>query len=350
MKRDSSSMMMVNMPQSVSSALQQSRICTTSSSARPGLQMAFSPPAQSSLASFGISMGRGRKKKSISQEEDASILTKKKPESLPYHKYLVVDFEQAQANSFICVFKSSPQGCYFHFRQALCCHLQKCFDHELVYTEGTKEAKDVFNCFAALALVQKEETNAFYDALLCHPYIQANQAVRIDNSSFLETRARKQGLNPKPGFLWAAGPVNCRTACMRFSGIKPPQADTKCIDPCGKKRQTKEIIAPNGGLITAPNRGTNLATISFMNLKSTPATNQEQTQERGMGPRPSPMTLTPEQDNQAAKSRFLTNGRTPRPGAILPPLDPSTQFPQPWPSQCLDGPPMENVKFGGGTI
>ncbi|KAJ9068774.1 hypothetical protein DSO57_1025246 [Entomophthora muscae] len=58
------------------------------------------------------------------------------------------------------------------------CRLQKCSDlHELVNSEGTKEAKDVFNCFAALALVKKEDTNAFYDTLLCHPYILANQAV-----------------------------------------------------------------------------------------------------------------------------------------------------------------------------
>ncbi|KAJ9063923.1 hypothetical protein DSO57_1035839 [Entomophthora muscae] len=119
----------------------------------------------------------------------APTLTKKKPESLPYHKYLVVNFKQAQANALICVFKSSPQGCYFHFRQALCRHLQKFSDlHELVYTEGTKEAKDVFDCFAALALVQKEETNAFYDALLRCPYIQANQAVFAPFIEYFETQ------------------------------------------------------------------------------------------------------------------------------------------------------------------
>ncbi|KAJ9072241.1 hypothetical protein DSO57_1029617 [Entomophthora muscae] len=67
--------------------------------------------------------------------------------------------------------------------------------------------------------------------------------VRIANSSSLETWAREQGSNPKPGFLWAAGPVDCRTARPRFSGIEPPQADTKRIDPYGKKRQNKEIIA-----------------------------------------------------------------------------------------------------------
>ncbi|KAJ9062547.1 hypothetical protein DSO57_1009603 [Entomophthora muscae] len=114
--------------------------------------------------------------------------------------------------------------------------------------------------------------------------------------------------------------------------------------------QTKEIIAPNGGLITAPNGGTDLATISFINLKSTPAANQELTQERGTGPQPGPMTSTLKQDNHAAKLRFLTNERTSGLSAILPPLDQSTQFPQPWPSQYPDEPPIENVKFGGGLI
>ncbi|KAJ9082119.1 hypothetical protein DSO57_1007451 [Entomophthora muscae] len=114
--------------------------------------------------------------------------------------------------------------------------------------------------------------------------------LRIDNSSFLETRAREQESNPHPGFLWAARLVDRRTACLRFSGIESPQAEFKKVDPCSKKRQTKESITPNGGLITAPNGGTDLATISFINLKSTPVTNQELTHERGTGPWPGPMT------------------------------------------------------------
>ncbi|KAJ9083423.1 hypothetical protein DSO57_1034817 [Entomophthora muscae] len=114
--------------------------------------------------------------------------------------------------------------------------------------------------------------------------------VRINNYSSLETRARELESNPKPRSLWTNGPVDCRTTCPRFSGIEPPQADTKHINPCSRKSQTKGIIAPNGGLITAPNGGTNLATISFINLNSKPATNQEQTQERGTGLRPGPMT------------------------------------------------------------
>ncbi|KAJ9083080.1 hypothetical protein DSO57_1038288 [Entomophthora muscae] len=148
-----------------------------------------------------------------------------------------------------------------------------------------------------------------------------------------------------PPGLWTAGPPTC--PC--FSGIELPQADTKNFDQCSKKSQTKEIIAPNEGLITAPNGGTDLATISI-NSNSTPATNQELTQERGMGLQPSPMTSTLKQDNQVAKLRFLINERTPGPSAILLPLDSSTQFPWPWPSQCPDEPPMENIKFGGVTI
>ncbi|KAJ9082964.1 hypothetical protein DSO57_1039442, partial [Entomophthora muscae] len=135
---------------------------------------------------------------------------------------------------------------------------------------------------------------------------------------------QEKELNPNPGFLWASRPVDCRTACLPFSGIEPPQADIKHIDPCSKMSQTKEIITPNGGLITAPNGDTDLATISLINLKSTPATNQEPTQERGMGLQPGPKTLTLKQDNQAAKLRFLTNERTPGLSAILLPLDPST--------------------------
>ncbi|KAJ9064602.1 hypothetical protein DSO57_1028845 [Entomophthora muscae] len=167
---------------------------------------------------------------------------------------------------------------------------------------------------------------------------EEGDGVRIDNSSSLETWAREQGSNPEPGFLWAAGPVDRRTTHLRFSRIEPPLADTKNVDPCSKKSQTKEIIAPNEGLITAPNGDTDLETISI-DSKSTPATNQEPTQERGMGPQPGPMTLTPEQDNQAAKLRFLTNERTPGPGAILPPLNPSTQLPQPCLPNALMDPP-----------
>ncbi|KAJ9066198.1 hypothetical protein DSO57_1011973 [Entomophthora muscae] len=101
------------------------------------------------------------------------------------------------------------------------------------------------------------------------PLGEEGDGVRIENSSSLETWAQEQGLNPEPGFLWAAGPVDRRNTHPHFSEIEPLQADTERIDPCGKKRQTKEIIAPNGGFITVPNGGTDLATISVINLKST---------------------------------------------------------------------------------
>ncbi|KAJ9058654.1 hypothetical protein DSO57_1010223 [Entomophthora muscae] len=129
--------------------------------------------------------------------------------------------------------------------------------------------------------------------------------------------SQTQNLDP-PGLLglWTAGP--------HFSGIEPPQADTEDDGPCSETDHTKEIIAPSGMPITAPNGGAKAATISFMSLKSAPATNQEPTQGRGTGLQPGPMTMTLEQDNQVAKLGVLTNERTPRPSTILLPLDPST--------------------------
>ncbi|KAJ9074258.1 M-phase phosphoprotein 8 [Entomophthora muscae] len=96
------------------------------------------------------------------------------------------------------------------------------------------------------------------------------------------------GVGIKPWTPWDARPVDCKTACLCFSGIETPQADTKNVGTCSETNQTKEIIAPNGRLIIAPNGGSDLATISFMKLKSTPAINQEPTQERGTGRSPVP--------------------------------------------------------------
>ncbi|KAJ9081394.1 hypothetical protein DSO57_1015101 [Entomophthora muscae] len=109
------------------------------------------------------------------------------------------------------------------------------------------------------------------------------------------------------------------------------------------------IVAPKEEPLKLPNEGRDGAYVSFMRLKSSQATNQEPTQERGTGMRPGPMTMMLKQDNQVAKSRFLTNERTPRPSIILLLSDPSTQFPQPSFPQCPDE-PMENVKFGGGVL
>ncbi|KAJ9089341.1 hypothetical protein DSO57_1013923 [Entomophthora muscae] len=135
--------------------------------------------------------------------------------------------------------------------------------------------------------------------------------VRIDNSSSLETWAQEQDSSPDPRFPWAT--------CLCSPEVEPPQADTKNVGPYGKTGQTKGINPPNGGLIKAPNGGTKMATISFMNLKSKLVANQELSLEGGTGLQPDPMTTTLEQDNQVANLRFLINERTPGPSAILPP-------------------------------
>ncbi|KAJ9084880.1 hypothetical protein DSO57_1019520 [Entomophthora muscae] len=153
--------------------------------------------------------------------------------------------------------------------------------------------------------------------------------VRIDNSPPLETQAQEWESNPEPGFPWAAGPMDCGTTCLYFSGIEPLQADTEDDGPPSETDQAKEISALSGLPITTPNGGNQATTKSFMSLKSSPATNQEPTQERGTGLQPGPMTTILEQDNQVAKLGVTTNERTPRLSAILLPLDPSPQFP--WP-------------------
>ncbi|KAJ9055480.1 hypothetical protein DSO57_1003557 [Entomophthora muscae] len=156
-----------------------------------------------------------------------------------------------------------------------------------------------------------------------------------------KSRNQTRNLDP-PGTsgLWTAGP--------HFSGIKPLRADAENDGPHSETDHTKEIIAPSGIPITAPNEGAKAATISFMSLKSTPATNQEPTQRRGTGPQPDPMTTMLEQDNQVAKLGVSTSERTPGLSTILLPLEPSTQFPQPCLSQCPDDPPQKMLSLEMG--
>ncbi|KAJ9057487.1 hypothetical protein DSO57_1022279 [Entomophthora muscae] len=55
--------------------------------------------------------------------------------------------------------------------------------------------------------------------------------VRIDNYPPLETQAQERESNPEPGFPQAAGLMDCWTACLHFSGVKLPQADTEDDGP-----------------------------------------------------------------------------------------------------------------------
>ncbi|KAJ9080784.1 hypothetical protein DSO57_1021331 [Entomophthora muscae] len=172
--------------------------------------------------------------------------------------------------------------------------------------------------------------------------------VRIDNSPPPKPQAQEQESNLEPGSPQAAGLMDCGTACPHFSGVKPLQADAEDDGPSSETDQAKEIIALIGVPITTPNGGAKATTISFMSLKSSQETNQEPTQERGTGLQPGPMTTTLKQDNQVAKSRFLTNERTPGPSTILLPLDPSTQFPWPCLSQCPDDSPWKILSLEVG--
>ncbi|KAJ9070645.1 hypothetical protein DSO57_1005738 [Entomophthora muscae] len=179
--------------------------------------------------------------------------------------------------------------------------------------------------------------------------VQLVNHVKIDNSSPLETQARERDLNPGPGSLRAARPMDCWAACLCFLGIKPLQAEALVNSQSQNTNISPTIVAPEEEPFELPNEGRDGVYVSFINLKSSQETNQEPTQERGTGLRPGPMTTTLKQDNQVAKLRILTNERTPRPSTILLLSDPSTQFPRPSFPQCPDE-PMENVKFGGGVL
>ncbi|KAJ9083237.1 hypothetical protein DSO57_1036673 [Entomophthora muscae] len=121
--------------------------------------------------------------------------------------------------------------------------------------------------------------------------------VRIDNSPPLEPQAQERESNLEPGFPWASRPMDRGTTHPHFSVVKPPQADAEDDGPPSETDQAKEIIALSGVPITTPNGGNQATTISFMSLKSSPATNQEPTQGRGTSLQPGPMTTTLEQDN-----------------------------------------------------
>ncbi|KAJ9066245.1 hypothetical protein DSO57_1011572 [Entomophthora muscae] len=171
--------------------------------------------------------------------------------------------------------------------------------------------------------------------------------VKIDNSSPLETQARKQDLNPGPGSLQAARPMNRWAACLCFLGIKPLQAEAPVNSQSQNTNIGPNIVAPKEEPFKLPNEGRDGAYVSFMSLKSSQATNQEPIQERGMGPRPSPMTMTLKQDNQVVKSRILINERTPGPSAILLLSDLITQFPGPaFPNALMNPWKMLSLEVG----
>ncbi|KAJ9067299.1 hypothetical protein DSO57_1000880 [Entomophthora muscae] len=167
--------------------------------------------------------------------------------------------------------------------------------------------------------------------------------VKIDNSSPLETQVQEWDSNPDPGSpglpsLWTAG----LPARLCFFGIEPLQAEALAKPQSQNTSTSSTMVVPKEEPLKFPNGSRDDAYVNFMSLKPSQVTNQELTQERGTGLWPDPMTTTLEQDNQVAKSRFLTNEITPRQSAILLPLDLSTQ--------CPDEPSMENVKFGGGVL
>ncbi|KAJ9078036.1 hypothetical protein DSO57_1010856, partial [Entomophthora muscae] len=124
------------------------------------------------------------------------------------------------------------------------------------------------------------------------------ETVKIDNSSPPETQAQERDSNPGPGSLRAAGPMDCWAARPCFLGIEPLQAEAHVNSRSQNTNTRPTIVVPKEKPLKLPNEGRDSAYVSFMSLKSSQATNQEPTQERGTGPQPGPTTTTLKQDNQ----------------------------------------------------
>ncbi|KAJ9068876.1 hypothetical protein DSO57_1024313 [Entomophthora muscae] len=110
--------------------------------------------------------------------------------------------------------------------------------------------------------------------------------VKIDNSSPLETQAQEQDSNPGPGSLRAAGPMDCWAARLCFLGIKPLQAEAPVSSQSQNTSTSPTIVVPKEEPLKLPNEGRDGTYVNFMSLKSSQATNQEPTQERGTGLQP----------------------------------------------------------------
>ncbi|KAJ9081344.1 hypothetical protein DSO57_1015627 [Entomophthora muscae] len=93
-------------------------------------------------------------------------------------------------------------------------------------------------------------------------------SVKIDNSSPLETQAQERDLNPGPGFLRAAGPMDRWATHPCFLGIKPLQAEAPVNSQSQNTNTSPTIVAPKEEPLKLPNEGRDSAYVSFMSLKS----------------------------------------------------------------------------------
>ncbi|KAJ9086117.1 hypothetical protein DSO57_1007520 [Entomophthora muscae] len=129
---------------------------------------------------------------------------------------------------------------------------------------------------------------------------------------------------PRPkGGIQTLALILCGLAACILLRLNPPQAEAKDNFPKGKASQTKEIITSNVGAIKTPNGDDKIPTVCFIGLNTTLVANQDVSPEVSTGPWPNLMTTAQEQENQVTNLGFLTNERTPGPGAILLPLNPS---------------------------
>ncbi|KAJ9087808.1 hypothetical protein DSO57_1029357 [Entomophthora muscae] len=97
--------------------------------------------------------------------------------------------------------------------------------------------------------------------------------VRIDNSLPLKTWAQGQDLNPEPEFLRAAGPMDQEPVHLCFAEVELPQAEAPAKSQIQNTSAGSTMVAPKEELLKLPNGGREVASVNFMNLKSSWVTN-----------------------------------------------------------------------------
>ena len=108
----------------------------------------------------------------------------------------MVDFEKAQANAFIAVFHLKPQGCFFHFWQALTRRLQQ--DKKLsalICSDFTFEAEHKMKCFSGLALIKPWFVSNALKDFLATPYMQEHCKIFSDFINYFQRQWSGEVIN-----------------------------------------------------------------------------------------------------------------------------------------------------------
>ncbi|KAJ9082286.1 hypothetical protein DSO57_1006070 [Entomophthora muscae] len=125
----------------------------------------------------------------------------------------------------------------------------------------------------------------------------SGSTVRIDNFLSLETQGQGRDSNSESDHPRAVSPKDQRAGCLRFSEIKPPQAEAEPNSQNVNISKNLRATAPEEGLNNLPNGGRKIPTVNLMSMKSTLVINQDSSPDENAHLKPTLMTMAKEQKN-----------------------------------------------------